>query len=77
MAHEDSKTTADEGTYGKDVGVGLSAGMSVGILLGLLVFDNVGAGLAIGMSLGLTLPVLRRSLAARRSATRPGGGDGA
>lgn len=75
MAHEDSKTTADEDAYGKDIGVGLSVGLSAGIVLGLLVFDNIGAGLAIGTSLGLAVPALRRSLAARRSATPPGGDD--
>ncbi|MDK9496307.1 hypothetical protein QEZ40_000756 [Streptomyces katrae] len=75
MTHEE-KAAADEGVYGKEAAVGLSAGLSAGILLGLLVFDNIGAGLALGTSLGLTVPVLRRSLAAKRAAARPGG-DGA
>ncbi|MFJ3878629.1 hypothetical protein ACIPW5_14335 [Streptomyces sp. NPDC090077] len=72
MANED-KTTAGEGVYGKEAAAGLSAGLSAGILLGLLVFDNIGLGLALGTSLGLAVPVLRRSLAAKRSATPPDG----
>ncbi|MGE7389656.1 hypothetical protein ACQKM2_29695 [Streptomyces sp. NPDC004126] len=75
MVHED-KTEAAEAIHGKEAAVGLSTGISVGILLGLLVFDNVGAGLTIGTALGLAVPVLRRSLAEKRSGT-PSGGDGA